>query len=129
MDNVDALRNLSGTGVNSRMQYYPDPIVYNFSEDNSIKRFKGEVLIFEVSIRFFLHIMGTSQLRRYRKVPKFSDTRIFGCNLPKIQTKRSNLRVFCQNDALRSSLIWVCTVCPYLSVQKLKVIKVPQVCT
>ena len=48
MDNVDTLRNLSGTGVNSRMEYYTDPIVYNFSEDNSIKKFKGEVLIFEV---------------------------------------------------------------------------------
>ena len=35
----------------------------------------------------------------YRKVPKFSDARKFGCNLPKIQTKRQNLRVFCQKDA------------------------------
>ena len=32
----------------------------------------------------------------YRKVPKFSDARKFCCNLPKIQTKRPNLRVFCQ---------------------------------
>ena len=35
----------------------------------------------------------------YRKVPKFSDARKLCCNLPKIQTKRPNLRVFCQNDA------------------------------
>ena len=35
----------------------------------------------------------------YRKVPKFSDARKLCCNLPKIQTKRSNLRVFCQKDA------------------------------
>ena len=35
----------------------------------------------------------------YRKVPKFSDARKLRCNLPKIQTKRPNLRVFCQNDA------------------------------
>lgn len=48
MDNVESLRNLSASGVNSKMSYYPDPVVYNFSEDNSIKRFKGEVLIFEV---------------------------------------------------------------------------------
>ena len=34
----------------------------------------------------------------YCKVPKFSDTRKFCCNLPKIQTKRSNLRVFHQKD-------------------------------
>ena len=35
------------------------------------------------------------------KVPKFWDARILCCNLPKIQTKRPNLRVFCQNDANR----------------------------
>ena len=32
--------------------------------------------------------------RLYRKVPKFSDARKLCCNLPKIQTKRPNLRVF-----------------------------------
>ena len=35
----------------------------------------------------------------YCKVPKFSDTRKLCCNLPKIQTKRHNLRVFCQKNA------------------------------
>ena len=35
----------------------------------------------------------------YCKVPKLSDTRKLCCNLPKIQTKRQNLRVFCQKDA------------------------------
>ena len=35
----------------------------------------------------------------YSKDPKFSDAKKLSCNLPKIQTKRSNLRVFCQNDA------------------------------
>ena len=34
----------------------------------------------------------------YRKVPKFSEAKKLCCNLPKIQTKRPNLRVFCQND-------------------------------
>ena len=38
-------------------------------------------------------------LHKYRKVPKFSDTRTLCCNLSKIQTKRPNLRVFCKNDA------------------------------
>ena len=38
-------------------------------------------------------------LTSYREVPKFSDARKLRCNLPKIQTKRPNLRVFCQNDA------------------------------
>ena len=37
----------------------------------------------------------------YPKVPKFSDTRNFCCNLhvPNIQTKRQNLRVFRQEVA------------------------------
>ena len=35
----------------------------------------------------------------YRKVPKFSDARKLCCNLPKIQEKRPNLRVFHQKDA------------------------------
>ena len=39
----------------------------------------------------------------YRKVPKFSDAKKLCCNLPKIQTKRPNLRVFCQNDAIWNS--------------------------
>ena len=35
----------------------------------------------------------------YRKVPKFPDARKLRCNLPKIQTKRPNLRVFHQKGA------------------------------
>ena len=38
-------------------------------------------------------------MRAYRKVPKFSDARKLICNLPKIQTKSPNLRVFIQEDA------------------------------
>ena len=41
----------------------------------------------------------TEALGGYNKVPKFSDARKLCCNLSKIQTKRPNLRVFCQNDA------------------------------
>ena len=35
----------------------------------------------------------------YRRVPKFSDTKKLCFNLPKIKTKRQNLRVFCLKDA------------------------------
>ena len=35
----------------------------------------------------------------YRKVSKFSDDRKLCCNLPKIKTKRTKLRVFYQKDA------------------------------
>ena len=41
----------------------------------------------------------TPQNLLYRKVPKFSDARKLCCNLPKIQAKRQNLRVFHQKDA------------------------------
>ena len=40
--------------------------------------------------------------KTYRKVPKFSkfsDAKKLCCNLSKFQTKRPNLRVFCQKDA------------------------------
>ena len=37
-------------------------------------------------------------IRRYRKVPKFSDTRKLCCNLPKIQTKRQKLLIFRLKD-------------------------------
>ena len=70
----------------------------------------------------------------YRKVLKFSDARNHYCKLPKIQTKRPNHLIFCPKDANgianseepdhRSSLILVCTVCPDLSVLKLRVIVV-----
>ena len=73
----------------------------------------------------------TVKLLNFRKPENF-------CNLPKIHTNRQSFRVFCQKDAagiansedpdqtapFRSSLIWVCTVCPDLSVQKLQFIMV-----
>ena len=34
-----------------------------------------------------------------RKVPKFGDDRNVCCTLPKLQTKRPNLILFCQNGA------------------------------
>ena len=40
------------------------------------------------------------KLTEYRKVPKFSDARKLCCNLPKIQTKRRNLKVYCKNCAI-----------------------------
>ena len=44
------------------------------------------------------------ELHFYCKVPKFSDARKFCCNQSKIQTKRPNLRVFCQKDALPNGI-------------------------
>ena len=35
----------------------------------------------------------------HRKVPKFWDARNVRCNRPKIQTKRPNRKIFCQNGA------------------------------
>ena len=36
---------------------------------------------------------------KYRKIPKFPYTKNDCCKLPKIQTKKPNLRLFCQNGA------------------------------
>ena len=41
----------------------------------------------------------TQQSVMYRKVSKISDARNLCCNLPKIQTKNPNLRVFSPEDA------------------------------
>ena len=47
-----------------------------------------------------LDLEGYTRLdTNYRKVPKFSYVRNLCCNLPKIQTKRPNLRVFHQKAA------------------------------
>ena len=43
----------------------------------------------------FKLICSFSKSGKYRKTPKFSDTRKLCCKQPKIQTKRPNLRVFC----------------------------------
>ena len=70
----------------------------------------------------------------YRKIPKFWDAKIFAIIYLKFKQKKPNFRELRQNDANgiansedpdqtapRSSLIWVCTVCPDLSVRKLTV--------
>ena len=48
---------------------------------------------------FWMHEIIAVTYLKYVKILKFSDTRKICCNLPKIQTKRPNLRVFCQKDA------------------------------
>ena len=47
----------------------------------------------------FLSVFSVFYLIENRKVPKFSDARKLCSNLPKIQTKRPNLRVFPHKDA------------------------------
>ena len=67
-----------------------------------------------------------------RKFPNYSDTQKICCNHSKIWTMWLYYRVMSPNDAdgmansvdpdqsaPRSSLIWVCTVCPGISVRKL----------
>ena len=49
MDGVLSVRNLSGVdNLDASLKYYPNPRVYNFSEPDSVKVFKGEMLIIEV---------------------------------------------------------------------------------
>ena len=76
-------------------------------------------------------------LCNYRKFPKYSDTQNICCNHSKIWTKWLYYSVMSPNDtdrmtnsvdpdqtSSRSSLIWVCTVCPGISVRKLRIITV-----
>ena len=69
----------------------------------------------------------------YRKFPKYSDTQNNCCDHSKIWTMWLYHRVMSPNDADglansvdpdQSSLIWVCTVCPGISVRKLRIITV-----
>ena len=73
----------------------------------------------------------------YHKFPKYSDTPKICCNQSKIWTMWLYRRVMSPNDAdgmansvdpdqtaPRSSLIWVGTLCPGISVQKLRIITV-----
>ena len=72
-----------------------------------------------------LSSFSKSQTTYYRNDPKFSDTQKICCNHFKVWTMWLYHRVMSSNDAdgmansadsSRSSLIWVCTVCPaYLS--------------
>ena len=75
-------------------------------------------------------------IKEYHKFPKYSDTQKLLCNHSKIWTMWHYHRVMSPNhtdgmansvdpdQTARSSLIWVCTVCPDLSVWKLRNITV-----
>ena len=90
---------------------------------NNFKILKAEIVSFNWKV--------------YRKNPKNWDTQKSCCNHPKIWTTWLFWRVMHPKDtagiansvdpdqtAPRSSLIWVCTVCPDLSVWKLRIITV-----
>ena len=81
--------------------------------------------------------MKYNSFTMYRKFPRYSDTQKICCNYSKIWTVLLYHRVNSPNDAdgmansvdpdqvaPRSSLIWVCTVCPGISVRKLRIITV-----
>ena len=74
-----------------------------------------------------------SYWQKYCKFPKYSDTQKICCNHSNIWTMWLYHRVMSPNDADgmansvdpdQTALIWVCTVCPGLSVQKLWLITV-----
>ena len=83
-----------------------------------------------------------SQVTNTRKFPKYSDIQNICCNHSKIWTMLLCHRVMSPNDAdgmatsadpdqtapsFRSSLIWVCIVCPGISVRKLRIITVDKI--
>ena len=67
----------------------------------------------------------------YRKTTKNSDTQKMNCNFPKIWPKWIFHRVMSPQDAewqtgrpWSDCLIWVCTICPHLSVRNFRIIMV-----
>ena len=60
----------------------------------------------------------------YRKFPKYSNTQIICWDYPSSWTRWLFLRLMHPKDYSWSSLIWVCTVCPGLSVRELMKITV-----
>ena len=100
--------------------------------------FFREAALFRYCILFGLYMYITSV---YRKFPKYSDTQNICSNDSKIWTMWLYHRVMSPNDAdrmansvdpdqtaPRSSLIWVCTVCPGISIRKLRIITVTLFC-
>ena len=89
---------------------------------------------FEVSVLFFLWIkVFNIIILMYRKFPKYSDTQKICYNHSKIWTMWLYYRVMSPNNADgmansvdpdQTALIWVCTVCPGISVRKLRIITV-----
>ena len=63
------------------------------------------------------HASKGFEIKFYHKFPKYSDTKKFAVITLKVERDGVSLES-------RSSLIWVCTVCQYLSVQKLRKITV-----
>ena len=50
-----------------------------------------------IYVKFFIRFIRYNCV--YRKFPKFFGHKKLCCNSPKIQTKRQNLKVFCQKHA------------------------------
>ena len=88
----------------------------------------GKMLVF-----CWIHV-EFAHSKKYRKNPKISDIQKIFCNHPKSWTRWLFLRVMHPKDAAEiansvdpdqtAPLIWVCTVCSDLSVQKLRNITV-----
>ena len=65
----------------------------------SFLKYKTKHCMLAKSIWYLTHTIYTMSFLIYRsKVPKYLDARKLCCILSKIQTKRPDLRVFCQKD-------------------------------
>ena len=61
--------------------------------------YHGRKALIKQTNKTMLRIVDTVWKAKYRQIPKNWDAKKLCFNLPKIQTKRPNLRIFCQNDA------------------------------
>ena len=104
---------------------------------NPLKIFFSETSKFGLGVHWSVNSPLLDLHDAFRKFPKYSDTHKICCNHSKIWTMWLYHRVMSPNDAEGmansvdpdwSSLIWVCTVCPGISVRKLRIISVTKLC-
>ena len=104
---------------------------FGMSEPWGVLRYSQNICFGEIC-KIIPKLSSNNHLICYRKFPKYSDTQNICCNYPKSWTRWHFLR--CRGNckqcrpwsdcSSRSSLIWVCSVCPDLSVWKLRNITV-----
>ena len=66
---------------------------------NKVYPSKSQFNHIKVEFDGVLNFTGVLTSYSTTKVPKFSDARELCCKLPKIQTKKPNLKILCQKDA------------------------------
>ncbi|XP_014668016.1 PREDICTED: plexin-A2-like [Priapulus caudatus] len=79
MDNVTRLRNIPSLPNFSKFTLYPDPVVYNFTEKNQVKRYKSDYLA--ISIRNLCEVCSMQEFFEVRIGSEFCNVTSVAPNL------------------------------------------------